>query len=147
MLTWKLRIAVLWVFGAVGELAVMALFMYQPGVISDMMAGKLYGADIHSAGVQISMAVYCLAPIALAYLTLVLKDAASRWMNGVIGAVSAVSLISVLLGQPSWASAGVNFVLAVGTLVALLIVWHAWKWPREVPPVTPSRRTEEAALR
>jgi uncharacterized membrane protein YphA (DoxX/SURF4 family) len=142
MLTWRLRIAVLWIFFAVGESAVVALFMFQPGVISDMMGGKLYGADIHSAGVQISMAVYWLAPVALAYLTLVLKGAASRWMNAVIGAVSAVGGISILLGQPNWTSAGVNFVVTVETVAALLIVWHAWKWPRGAE-VTPTREGQE----
>ena len=48
MLTWKLRITVLWISGAVGESAVMLLLMFQPGVIRDMMAGQLWGADIHT---------------------------------------------------------------------------------------------------
>ena len=146
MLTWKLRITVLWISGAVGELVVMALLMFQPGVIRDMMAGKMLGADIHSAGVQISMAFYSLAPMALAYLTLVLKDTANRRMNAVVGAVSALSGISLLIGQPVWMSAGMNFVVIVGLLVALLIVWHAWKWPRPTE-VTPSRPSQETTRR
>jgi uncharacterized iron-regulated membrane protein len=46
-------------------------------------------------------------------------------------------------------SAGVNFVMTVGILVALLIIWHAWKWPRraEVTPVPPPRQTQETARR
>jgi hypothetical protein len=46
-------------------------------------------------------------------------------------------------------STGVNFVGIVGILVALLIIRHAWKGPREadVTPVTPSRQTHEAARR
>jgi hypothetical protein len=146
VLTWKLRITVLWISCAVGELAVMALLMFQPGVIRDMMAGKMLGADIHSAGVQISMAFYSLAPMALAYLTLVLKDTANRRMNAVVGAVSALSGISLLIGQPVWMSAGMNFVVIVGLLVALLIVWHAWKWPRPAE-VTPSRSSQKTTRR
>ena len=138
MLTWKLRIAVLWIFYAVGESFAMALLMFQPGVIRDMMDGQLLGADIHSAGAEISTAIYWLAPMALAYLTLVLKDTANRRMNAVIGAVSAVTGIGALIDQPAWMSAGMSFVFIVGTLVALLIVWHAWKWPRPAE-VTPSR--------
>jgi hypothetical protein len=149
MLTWKLRIAVLWIFFAVGESAAMLLLMFQPGVIRDMMAGTMLGGDIHSAGAQIMTAFYFLAPMALAYLTLVLRDTANRWMNGVVAGVTAVSGISALIGQPTWMSAGMNFAGIAGTLVALLIVWHAWKWPREaeVPPVTPSRQMQEAARR
>ena len=146
MLTWKLRVTVLWISCAVGESAVMALLMFQPGVIRDMMAGQLWGANIHSAGVQISMALYWLAPMALAYLTLILKDAANRRMNAVVGAVSALSGISLLIGQPAWMSAGMNFVVIVGILVALLIVWHAWKWPRRAE-VTPSRQGQETTRR
>ena len=146
MLTWKLRIAVLWISGAVGESAVMFLLMFQPGGIRDMMAGQLWGANIHSAGFQISMALYMLLPMALAYLTLVLKDAANRRMNAVVGAVSALSGIFLLIGQPAWMSAGMNFVVIVGLLVALLIVWHAWKWPRPAE-VTPSRPGQETTRR
>lgn len=141
MLTWKLRIAVLWISCAVGETAVLALLVFQPGVIRDMMAGHMWGADIHSAGFQISTAFNLLAPVALAYLTLVLKDTANRWMNAVLGAVSAASGIGTLIDQPAWMSAGIDFVFIVGILVMLLIVWHAWKWPTEVTPSRPGQET------
>jgi hypothetical protein len=139
----------LWIFLAVCQLAGLALLMFEPGVIRGLMAGQLWGADTHSAEVQIITASYALGPMAVAYLTLVLKDAASRWTNGVLGAVTAVSGISGLIGQPGGTSAGVGFVVIVAILVALLIVWHAWKWPRgaEVTPVTPSRQSQEAARR
>ena len=84
--------------------------------------------------------------MALAYLTLVLKDAANRRMNAVAGAVSAVSGIFLLIGQPDGMSAGKNFAVIVGILVALLIVWHAWKWPRPAE-VTPSRQSQETTRR
>ena len=146
MLTWKLRITVLWIFLAICQTAAMALLIFEPGVIRGLMAGQLWGADIHSAGVQINTALYWLAPMALAYLTLVLKDTANRWTNAVAGAVTAASGISLLIGQPAWMSAGVNFVLIVVSLVALLIVWHAWKWPRPTE-VTPSRPSQETTRR
>ncbi len=78
MLTWKLRITVLWIFIAVCQSAVMALLLFQPGVIRGLMAGQLWGANTHSAGVQINFALSWLIPMAMAYLTLVLKDAANR---------------------------------------------------------------------
>jgi hypothetical protein len=143
VLTWKLRITVLWIFLAICQTAGMALLMFEPGVIRGLMDGQLYGANIHSAAVQINTALFWLGPMAMAYLTLVLNDAASRWTNAVIGTITAASAISILIGQPSWTSAGVNFVMIVATLVTLLIVWHAWKWPRraEVPPPRQSQET------
>jgi hypothetical protein len=149
MLTWKLRITVLWIFLAICQAAGLALLMFEPGVIHGLMAGQLWGANTHSAGFQINAALFFLVPMAMAYLTLVLNDAASRWASGVLGALTVVTGISTLIGQPAWMSAGVNFVVIVGSLVALLIVWHAWKWPRpaEVTPVTPPRQRQEAARR
>lgn len=146
MLTWKLRITVLWIFLAVCQSAAMALFLFEPGRIRGLMAGELWGANTHSAGVQINIALYWLVPMAMAYLTLVLKDAANRRTNAVLGAVTAAPAISFLIGQPAGTSAGVNFVAIVGILVALLIVWHAWKWPRPAE-AAPSRQTQETTRR
>ena len=144
MLTWKLRITVLWVFLAVCQsAAAMALLMFGPGVIHDLMDGQLWGYNTHSAAIQINIVLFWLVPAAMAYLTLVLKDAANRWTNAVVGAVSALFALSTLISQPAGMSAGVNFVMTVGLLVALLIVWQAWKWPRgaEVPPPRQSQET------
>ena len=146
MLTWKLRITVLWIFVAVCQTAVMALLMFEPGVIRGLMAGELWGANTHSAGVQIEFALDLFIPMALAYLTLVLKDAANRRTNTVLGALYVASGISLLIGQPAGTSAGVNFVLVVVSLLALLIVWHARKWPRGAE-VTPSRPSQETTRR
>ena len=99
MLTWKLRIMVLWIFLAVCQTAGMALLMFEPGVIRGLMAGQLYGVNSHSAWVQINTALFWLGPMAMAYLTLVLKDAASRWTNAVVGTITAASAISGLLGH------------------------------------------------
>jgi hypothetical protein len=149
MLTWKLRITVLWIFLAICQAAAFALLLLEPGVIHGLMAGQLWGVNTHSAGVQINTALFFLAPMAMAYLTLVLNDAASRWTSGVLGALAAVTGISTLIGQPAGMSAGVNLVVIVVSLVALLIVWHAWKGPRpaEITPVTPTRQSQEAARR
>jgi hypothetical protein len=130
MLAWKLRISVLWIFLAVCQSAGLALLMFEPGVIRGLMAGELWGADTHSAGVQVYTALYWLGPMAMAYLTLVLKDATNRQANAVLGTAAAVSGVSGLIGQPDGVSAGVDLVTVAGILVALLIVWHAWKWPR-----------------
>ena len=57
-------------------------------------------------GSKSDTALYWLAPMALAYLTLVLKDTANRRTNAVAGAVTAVTGISLLIGQPDGTSAG-----------------------------------------
>ena len=146
MLTWKLRITVLWIFIAVCQSAVMALLLFVPGVIRGLIAGQLWGANTHSAEVQINFALDWLIPMAMAYLTLVLKDAASRRTNTVLGILYVAGGTAALIGQPGEMSAGVDFVVIVAILLALLIVWHARKWPRPTD-VTPSRPTQETTRR
>jgi hypothetical protein len=149
VLTWKLRISVLWIFLAVCQLAGFAVLMFAPEVIRGLTAGELWGVNTHSAGVQINAALFFLVPMVMAYLTLALNDAASRWANAVLCAVAAVFGISTLIGHPAGTSTGVTFVAIVISLVALLIVWHVWKWPRgaEVTLVTPPRPSLETARR
>jgi hypothetical protein len=146
VLTWKLRITVLWIFIAACQSAAMALLIFQPGVIRDMMAGQLWGANTHSAGVQMNFALDLFIPMAMAYLTLVLKDTANRRTNTVLGALYVASGIATLIGQPGEMSAALDFVVIVVILVALLIVWHARKWPRPTE-VTPSRPSQETTRR
>ena len=63
------------------------------------------------------------------------------------GAVTAVTGIFLLIGQPAGTLCRErNFVLIVVSLVALLIVWHVWKWPRPAK-VTPSRPGQETTRR
>ncbi len=82
--------------------------------------------------------------MALAYLSLVLKDAANRRTNTVLGALYVAGGISALIGQPGEMSGAMDFVVIVAILVALLIVWHARKWPRPAK-VTPSAKLSDAA--
>jgi peptidoglycan/LPS O-acetylase OafA/YrhL len=104
------------------------------------------GANTHSAGFQIAFALDLFIPMAMAYLTLVLKDAANRRTNTVLGALAVAGGISALIDQPGQMSAAVDFVVVVAILVALLIVWYARKWPRPAE-VTPSRPSQETKRR
>lgn len=85
----------------------------------------------------------------MAFLTLVLKEAVNRWTNAVLGAVGVWQLsIGIWVGVLSGTfDGGRTFVALVQSLVPLLIVWHAWKWPRptEVIPSGQSQETRRGA--
>ena len=141
VLAWKLRIAVLWICVSVVNVSIMILLMFEPGRLSDLMAGEWLGGDAHSAGFQVAVAFNLLSPIALAFLTLVLTDAAGRRTNQVVGALGAVMAILGLTGLIGGTfGGGVVFAYLVGTLALLLIVWHAWKWPPSGEGTTPHHR-------
>ncbi len=142
LLTWKLRISVLWVALAICQSAGMAMALFEPGVGRDLLAGHMYGEDVRSAQVQISTALNWLVPMAMAYLTLVLKDGTNRSTNALLGAGSALYGLSVVFSRQGGTSAGFYFVDAVAILVAVLIAWHAWKWPRPSEVFPPDQKRE-----
>jgi len=69
----------------------------------------------------------------MAFLSLTLKDPINRWANIIVGIVlaaffSSPSDLSGCLIQGKLTLFLVNASLIV---VAALIVWHAWKWPKQ----------------
>lgn len=130
MLAWKMRIAVLWIFGAVLQAAVMFMMLFEPGTIGDLIDGEWLGVDAHSSGVQLTLVFDLLAPMVMAFLTLVLQDSVNRRTNLVVGSIGTVWAFLSLFGVASGGyGAGVISVVLVACTVGLLIVWHAWKWP------------------
>lgn len=133
LLRWKTRIAVLWIFLAVGLSAAMFLSFMEPGVIEDLISGKHDGTQI-GEGLIFLFAILWFIPLIMAFLSLTLKDSTNRWTNFVLGILFAifyvVDFINNLTGEelPAIASV-VMFVLLI--VVAALIAWHAWKLPKQ----------------
>lgn len=141
MLTWKLRITVLWISLAAWQSASVTLLLTEPGVLRDLMAGHVEGVDVQSAGAQIVTALSWLVPMAMAYLTLVLNDDTNRSTNALLGGGGALYGVTALTAAPAGA-AGAQLVGGVAILVNLLILWHAWKWPRPSEVTPPDQQME-----
>jgi hypothetical protein len=126
----KIKLSALWVFLAVGTLASPLVFaIWMPGVIEQMIAGEVYG-EVLSEGLMAVAILFLLVPMIMALLPLYLKDKANRWANIIVGIVfvifgvlgvidSIMSIFSLLLME------------VPKLVVAVLIVWHAWKWPKQ----------------
>jgi hypothetical protein len=66
-------------------------------------------------------------PLILAFLTLILKDSISRWMNIILAIVFvALSPIGVI-DVPTEYYAPMIVIAVVEVVAAALIVWYAWK--------------------
>jgi hypothetical protein len=69
-----------------------------------------------------------LGPLVMAFLSLTLEDSINRWANIIVGivytALNLISLIDALTahGILMWVS---------GAVATALIVWYAWKWPKQ----------------
>jgi hypothetical protein len=126
----KIKLVALWIFLAVGTLAAPFVFaIWMPGVIEQMMAGEVYG-EVLSEGLVAISAFFLLIPMIMALLPLYLKDSANRWANIIIGMVFV--FFGILGVIDSMGSIPALIIMEFPKLVvAALIVWHAWKWPKQ----------------
>ena len=126
ILTWKIRISVLWIFMAVAMSAHSVLSFMEPGAIAEIEEMQL------GAGMLLFMAIFWWVPLVMAVLSLTLKDSANRWANFVLGIVftilNIVHLITEQLAQPS-----AHHILIIGSTIVVtgLIAWLAWRWPKQ----------------
>jgi len=126
-LTWKIRISVLWLFMAVAMSAHSILAFMDPAAMEEL------GEMQMSAGMFVFMALFWLIPLIMAFLSLTLKDSASRWANIVLGIVFTLLNIWHLVEHLTTALAVHQILIIASTVVVTaLIAWYAWKWPRQV---------------
>ena len=134
-LTLKTRIAVLWIFMAVAMSAHMELSVLESGVIGQIASGKTQIGE----GMFLFMALFWLIPLTMAFLSVTLKDLANRRANITMGVVSTAlnifhSLYELMV-QPSihMMQPSLHQLLIDGSTVVVtaLVVWYAWKWPKE----------------
>ena len=122
----KVKLAALWA-------VVLFLYAYgdifgffRTGVIKEVMAGKISGIEISQAFL-LGTSAYVLIPSAMVFLSLVLKPTWNRWTNIILGAAYALSVVAFAFGE-TWAY--YIFLSVAECVLLLLIVWHAWRWPK-----------------
>ena len=128
LLRWKTRIAVLWIIHMVSFSAYLILSSVEPKVMPAPQTGSLQISE----GTKFGWVFLFCVPWIMAWLSLTLKDAANRWTNFVFGILFAAILILTLIGSfTGGASAALQFNIFWGFVVSLLIIWYAWKWPKQ----------------
>lgn len=131
ILTLKMRILVLWIFMAASITAEIALYLYEKGQIEKIISGEM---AISSSNLVLWTCRW-LIPFVLAFLTVSLKDKASRITNLVLGAIFLVFnifqfIMRLATGQdlPSF----LIIIIASSIIASVLILWYAIRWPRYV---------------
>ena len=108
----------------------------QGDVMRFMGPGKLEEFIEGTSGVTITnelllvMSIIFVVPIFMSFLSLTLKDKVNRWANRSIGiffVVFDLGFCILFFGPPAYEIFW-NFVYLVFTA---LIVWYAWKWPKQ----------------
>jgi hypothetical protein len=143
-LVWKLRVSILWIFLGVGQLAAILAAFFLPDVLGEYIAtGELEGSKIDATYLTSMLVLFSLLPLAMAFLTLALRDPINRHLNAILGVLITAGWAFAVVEHLSEDLAISSGIVMPGTLTiaGLLIVWHAWRWPRPAEQELEKRRS------
>jgi hypothetical protein len=100
---------------------------YKPGVVRDILRGKVWEFDITQVWALGALALMTV-PALMVFLSVGLRPAASRWANIVVAGLYIVVSLGNLAGE-SWAY--LYFGAAIEVALLVTIVRYAWTWPRQ----------------
>ncbi|WP_433874933.1 DUF6326 family protein [Sinomonas atrocyanea] len=129
-LMWKLRIATLWVFYAVGMILLFLLVLMEPGFIDGLRNGRILEMAVDSPA-TLEMAAFVLVPLVLAFLTFVLTDTVVRWVNVVAGAFFGAMMVWDVFEHWGAAVVAAPVVSELVALSGLLVVVMALMKPKD----------------
>ena len=123
----KVKLAVLWLFMAVATSTIFLMLLLDPFIIEQIISGEVPT----SAGVLIF--IWVVVSLTMAFLSLILEDLANRWANIILGIVFTGLNILGLSSTIFVEQRPVHEILteASKVVVAALIAWYAWKWPKQ----------------
>lgn len=124
----KIKISMLWLFTVISDLANVLMSLSYPGVLEELTtAGESIGPELMFVG-----AIIVLIPLVMAVLTFTLKDSINRWLNIILGIVITLIYFGSFLELSTTMPAAYILLLSIAGFVApALIVWYAWKWPKQ----------------
>jgi len=128
----KAKLSSLWIFVMFNLVfADIFSFMY-PGVLKQIMAGNADQVQITPEFLLIA-AIVTEIPIAMVFLSRLLRYGANRWVN-IIGGV--ITILWVIGGG----SLTLHYVFfaSIEIVCTSFIIWYAWKWPK--PEASPNNR-------
>lgn len=125
----KIKLAALWT-------AVMFLYLYvdiinffKPGVIEDILVGKVWEFEISQAWAMGAIALMTV-PSLMVFLSLALPARVNRVVSIAVAALYIPVSAGNVLGE-TWAF--YFWGAAVEVVLLSLVIWFAWKWPRIAP--------------
>ena len=143
LLVWKLRVSMLWIYLGIGQLAAILAAVLLPDVLDELMTtGEFEGMKVDNNLWAFFMIVFTLLPLAMAFLTMALRDPINRYANAILGVLLAGSWVFEVVEHLVGGKIGGGLVICgTGAIAGLLIVWHAWRWPRPAEQELENRRS------
>lgn len=102
--------------------------LYVPKKIGSFISGEtMLDTPLKLFAASILMAI----PSLMIFLSVALKPEAGRWLNILFGVIfSAIMMLIAITSIAPWWTFYV-FLAIVETCLTLLIVWYAWRWPKQ----------------
>lgn len=126
----KLKISALWITMLFIFAYVDIFWFFQPGIIEGILAGQVDGRQINQVFLVFTT-VFILIPSFMVFLSLVLKPAINRWTNIIVAMIYAISTLYLAISEASETWVFYTFSNIIEVILLLLIVWYAWKWPKQ----------------
>jgi hypothetical protein len=123
MVDMKARLSTLWIFVMFNMLSADILSYLKPEHLKVLTTG--YAGEIQiTDGFLLLAAILMEIPIAMIFLSRILKYKINRWAN----IIAAPITIAYVLGGGELSYPHYIFFATIETVGMLLIVWYAWKW-------------------
>jgi hypothetical protein len=123
----KIKLAALWATLMLIYIYVDIVGFYKPGVVEDILAGKVWKFEISQAWALGSL-LLMMIPSLMVFLSMILKAGVNRWVNIIVAIIYVVVGISTTIGE-TWAYYIVGHV--VGIVLLLITIWTAFRWPKQ----------------
>ena len=123
----KLKLSALWVVLMMLYLYADFFSLYRPGIIEKMISGLMGPFPVTQVSL-LTASILMAIPAVMIFLSLSMKPKVNRGVNMTFGILYTLVGISNLVGE-TWAyyiSYGI-----VEIVITLLIVYYAWKWPKQ----------------
>lgn len=121
----KVKLSTLWVVVMFNMIFADILSFMLPDFLEILETGYAGGVQI-TQGILLVFAILLEIPIAMIVLSRVLKYSVNRWAN----IIAAVITILFVIGGGS-TSLHYIFFATIEVVCMSLIIWYAWKWPKQ----------------
>jgi hypothetical protein len=125
----KIKLAGLWASMLFLFIYVDYFGLFIPGVMEKIIEGEVAHTGIQITQVfLLAVIILMMIPSLMIFLSLALPAKANRLTNIIVGIFNIVVVVGGLIGE-SWAF--YIFASIVELVLLSLIVWYAWKWPKQ----------------
>jgi hypothetical protein len=104
---------------------------FEPGVIDQIIAGEFVAVGITTTQALLLGLITMTPPCVMVFLSLTLKANANRLVNITLGIFYTGLVLITQFGIIMDTSINYLFSGIVEVVLTALIVWYAWKWPKQ----------------